>query len=108
MDFFLCGIGYISDTFLFFRSSTQLFLCTCNSRGNHQTLYFILKADDFFHSKVASENFHSLVALDWEIVQLGDILFNHTADVLVLAFQVPCKYLRSAAFGLHKCSSLNG
>lgn len=84
--------------FLFFRFSTQLFLCTCKSRGKQQTLYFILKADDFFHSKVTSENFLSLVAVDWGIVQLDDILFNHIADVLFLVFQVLCQYL-SRIFG---------
>lgn len=92
--FFFCGIGYITHIFLFFKSSTQLFLlCTCNFRGRHQTLYFILKADDCFHSKVASEKVFSLVALDWGIVQLDDILVNHTAAVLHLVFEILCQNL---------------
>lgn len=60
----------------------------CNFRARHQTLYFILTADDCFHSKVASENFFSVVALDWGIDQLGDILVNHTAAVLYSGFEI--------------------
>lgn len=92
--FFSCVIWYIPHTFLFFKSSTQLFLLrTCNFRGRHQTLYFILKADDCFHSKVASEEVFPLVALDWGMVQLGDILVDHTAAVLYLVIEILCQNL---------------
>ena len=79
---------------MFFKSSAQLFLlCTCNFRGRHQTLYFILKSVFAFMVKLLQKKVFSLVSLDWGIVQLGDILVNHTAAVLYLVFEILCQNL---------------
>jgi len=56
-------------------------------------LYFILKSVFAFMVKLLQKKVFSLVSLDWGIVQLGDILVNHTAAVLYLVFEILCQNL---------------